>query len=333
MGLLNNDELNYFNKTYKSQLRNKQILNILFGTFSLIIGILGIVIRKEISYYFGAAPIILLFTASTLILFGVGSMLYYYLQYNRYFEYEHINNIDENEILNELEILKIEILSLKNAENKQDINDNINESINKIISQNLDNTKFIESLEAKFGNNISYETRTRRILKDIDSIDTRISREITRLTKSANINLAFGTVVTLFAVSFLGYEILYKEKEYNNLTSLLSHYIPRVSFVILIEVFAFFFLKIYKATLFDIKYYNNEKTNIDFKIIALKSAIANQDDELIKTVIEVFLTTERNFKLQKGESTIELEKEKIATKNELNLIEYFKEFIKINKDK
>ncbi|MBI5525005.1 MAG: hypothetical protein HY897_01580 [Deltaproteobacteria bacterium] len=42
----------------------------------------------------------------------------------------------------------------------------------------------------------------------------------------------------------------------------LSHYVPRITTVTFIEVFAFFFLKLYRASLIEIKFYQNELTSL-----------------------------------------------------------------------
>lgn len=94
----------------------------------------------------------------------------------------------------------------------------------------------------------------------------------------------------------------------------LISFIPRLSVSIFIELFSFFFLRMYKRNLDEIKYLNNERTNIELKLIALESAILNKDDEntLGKILIELS-KTERNFILKKGESTVEVEKEKLES--------------------
>ena len=111
------------------------------------------------------------------------------------------------------------------------------------------------------------------------------------------------------------YEVFATEVDFSDSVKLLSHYLPRLSLIIFIEIFAFFFLRLYKASLFDIKYFNNEKTNIDFKIISLNVAILKQNDTLIQTTINELVKTERNFKLGKEESTVELEQLKTEKEN------------------
>lgn len=157
----------------------------------------------------------------------------------------------------------------------------------------------------------------------------RLRYEIKRLTRSANVNLAFGSVSTIAALCFLGYEIFNQKSDFANLNQLLSYYIPRISIVIFVEVFAFFFLKIYKANLADIKYFNNELTNIDMKLIGMQIAVQNKSKVDLKFTIDTLLNTERNFILKKDDSTIELEREKIESSYSKNIVEALKELVKL----
>jgi hypothetical protein len=91
---------------------------------------------------------------------------------------------------------------------------------------------------------------------------------------------------------------------------IVAHYVPRLSLIVFAELFAYFFLKLYKEGLADIKYYQNELSNIDLRLTALKAALTTRDNEILKIVIGELAKTERNFVLKSGESTVELEKYK-----------------------
>ena len=74
--------------------------------------------------------------------------------------------------------------------------------------------------------------------------------------------------------------------------------------------------------------FNNEKTNIDFKIISLKAALNIGDDKVIQIMLEELIKTERNFKLSKDESTVELEKAKNDTNNNQILVQLLEKLYK-----
>jgi hypothetical protein len=97
----------------------------------------------------------------------------------------------------------------------------------------------------------------------------------------------------------------------NTVSAVISYYIPRISVVVFIEVFAFFFLRLYKIGLDDVKYYQNELTNVELKLRALSEALKSGEAPTITLVITELAKTERNFVLKKGESTVGLENAKL----------------------
>ncbi|MBC7907244.1 MAG: hypothetical protein H7Y60_10925 [Rhodospirillaceae bacterium] len=86
-----------------------------------------------------------------------------------------------------------------------------------------------------------------------------------------------------------------------------KYYLPRGGMVLLVEVLAFFFLRLYRRTLDEIKYVHNELTNVESRILALANAVNMNDGKLVAACIQALVKTERNFVLKKGETTIELE--------------------------
>lgn len=147
----------------------------------------------------------------------------------------------------------------------------------------------------------------------------RVEREIVSLSGRANINLFIGAITTVFGIGMLAYMLIYGGFTYSETTSLtgnvltdyMLYYIPRLSIVIFIEVFSYFFLRLYRANLNDIKYFQNELTNIESKLTALNIAVHSNDHLMIKSVVDSLLATERNFVLKKGETTIDLEVSKM----------------------
>ena len=312
-------------------MRNRYSLTIIIGVLTAISGAILLIIREDIAYGLKLErPITISITASVLLLYGIGFLLYAYLQYNKRIEFQVSDfSTDNQSIREELELLKLELLKYRNKDAHSTVDEEeISGLIKRLINQNLESEQFLKTVESKFGNQIINEQKINRINKDFESINQRIGFEINRLSKSANINLVFGSLSTMFAIGFLGYEVIYNPVKFTELIPLLSHYIPRISIVIFVEVFAFFFLKIYKTNLSDIKYFHNEKTNIDLKLIAIKSAISSKNEAIIQLVIEELAKTERNFILKKGESTIELEKERIDIRNSKNIIDTLKDIIK-----
>jgi hypothetical protein len=150
----------------------------------------------------------------------------------------------------------------------------------------------------------------------------RLNQEITELGRRGAINLIIGIITTAVGVSYLGY-IVYSSMGDGEDFGWKSgvHTLLRVSIALFIQIFAYFFLRLYKTSLEDIKYYQNEITNIESRWLAL-AAIDLKNDALLKLVVDSLIKTERNFVLKKGESTLGLERERLE-KNEI--IELVKE--------
>lgn len=293
--------------------RNKKYL--LYGIILTVVG-LSIFLMKElilnyINYKFSITFVVIGIIS---LGFGIGLLLYRYLQTGlSKNSFESINS--NSSIRNEIEELRLEILKLRKKGGSLNETENLNEVINNIINNTL-SVDFISSkIDKVYSEEALEKSKIRQLYQGFENLGYRIEGELARLRRSANLNLVIGTLTTSMAIMALGYEAFRTNLDFTDTVKLLAHYLPRLSLVVFIEIFAFFFLKLYKANLQDIKYFNNEKTNIDFKIISFKTAIHQENQELIKLTVEELIKTERNFKLNKNESTVELENIKFEKEN------------------
>jgi hypothetical protein len=137
----------------------------------------------------------------------------------------------------------------------------------------------------------------------------RLGSEILNLRRQARTNLLLGIATTAIAVLILAGLAFYTDMKMEQpyWLSALKTYLPRVTLAIFIQVFGFFFLRLYRAGLADIKYYQNELTNVESLTIALSAALALEDAEVAEAVLTRLSMIERNFILKVGESTVELE--------------------------
>ncbi|MDX6529350.1 MAG: hypothetical protein QOH41_1640 [Blastocatellia bacterium] len=157
----------------------------------------------------------------------------------------------------------------------------------------------------------------------IGSIRGRLIGELKDLAKRGNLNLTIGILTTVGAASALFWGLIATQPLANEtqVTALVRHYVPRVSFAIFIEVFSFFFLRLYKSSLEDIKYYHNELTNLDSRLLALEIAMKQQSQDALNPILLGLLNTDRNYVLRSGESTVELEKVRADQQYMRNLID------------
>lgn len=96
-------------------------------------------------------------------------------------------------------------------------------------------------------------------------------------------------------------------------------FVSRLSVVIIIEIFAYFFLNLYRGGLQEIKYFRNEITNVMSQQIALRAAILKKDKTTIASIVLKLADTERNFVLKKGESTVALAQNRLDREQDTQL--------------
>jgi hypothetical protein len=255
-----------------------------------------------------------------LILIGTGSFLYVYLQGG--FSKESLESTESNsQFLKQLEKLRVDLTQKLEESQTIKIDDSkvreaIDYKIDKITTESL-----FEQIKNKYEDRLVSDMKFNALDQELEYLKRRIERETARTSRNGNINLLIGFFTTFMAIFFLGYSLLENSNNHETTNSFIFHFIPRLSLSIFIELFSFFFLRIYKKNLDDIKYLNNERTNIDLKLIALRASIIYNDTDSTKVVIEDLSKTERNFVLKKGESTVEIEKNKTDNQTNDKLIE------------
>jgi len=314
----NFDDRRYINENLKYEYyQNKQKRKLIGYIF---IG-LGIITYIALKFFIEIQNIYSTLSGLILITGGLVILLLNYLQSDTaiFINGENISNNTNNILILELEELKLEFQKFRKKAGILDDDQNIDKTINNIIDRTFNKEFIQDKIEKTFSQNAVKSSRLDNLINEFEKTSYRINDELNRLRKSANLNLVIGSLSTTIAIVALTYEVFFSEIDFKETIGLLSHYIPRLSLVVFIEIFAFFFLKLYKSNLLEIKYFNNEKTNIDFKLITLKTALFQEDTEMIKLCLTELIKTERNFILKKDETTVEIEKFK-SDKNDNQII-------------
>ena len=166
----------------------------------------------------------------------------------------------------------------------------------------------LREAEARFGATAAKTNRLLELRALGERTKERLLDEVVALSRRSNLNLIIGIITTVAAVALLGYIVLSGSIDGSDWRTLLPGYVLRLSLVVFIEIFAFFFLRMYQLNLQEIKYFQNELTSIEAKFIALEAAIAEGDAESTRTLIAQLGSVERNQILQQGQSTVELER-------------------------
>lgn len=160
------------------------------------------------------------------------------------------------------------------------------------------------------------------------SLESKLEAYIIRLSRNANMNLLIGIITSGLAVIML-FVLLFGNPGTSATTEeLLQYYIPRVSVAVFIEVFSFFFLKLYRGNLADARYFENERTNVKSKLLAYRTAYLLEDKEQLSKALDALLATERNFVLKKDETTVGLKKAQLQHEHESQIISAFASILK-----
>ncbi|WP_049538588.1 hypothetical protein [Vibrio harveyi] len=177
------------------------------------------------------------------------------------------------------------------------------------------NAEATEIYLEKLKNEIKESEYRLDIYKRGQSTLERIYKEIDALGRRGTVNLVLGVITALSGVITLSFFVLAKEGTHTSLGEFAMEFLPRLSIVLIIEVFSYFFLRLYKTSLSEIKYFQNEATNIEHNFVALEAAIYINDKELINKCVHTFLAVERNPIMEKNQTTRELIQESSDTQN------------------
>ncbi|MFI8980461.1 hypothetical protein [Ectopseudomonas khazarica] len=149
---------------------------------------------------------------------------------------------------------------------------------------------------------------------------SRLKAEVESQSSRGNINLFLGIITTLAGISVLGYSVL-TAPDVRDGVELASHFIPRLSLVLIIEIFSYFFLRLYKQSLDEIKYFQNEITNVESRYLGLRLACEMSIEEGVANTVNQLISTERNFVLEKGQTTTQLELKRLDHEKGRNAME------------
>ena len=294
---------------------------ILAGVAYFVLGFLGLILKDDFIHYYNAKPIFVTTISVALLLTGIGSILYVYLQ-GGFSNREMLERSEINrDYLRQFERLRNELTHKLNEDNKVPVDEKKLQSIIDAKIDKITNETLFNQIKSKYEDRLVADIKTQSLEDELISIKERIERDTARISRNSNINLTIGFFTTFMAIFFLGYSLLGVSHTSETTQSFIFHLVPRFTLSLFIELFSFFFLRIYKRNLEDIKYLNNERTNIDLKLISLRTAIVHNDTEALKSVIVELSKTERNFILKKDESTVDVEKSKLDKLSSDKLLE------------
>jgi hypothetical protein len=225
-----------------------------------------------------------------------------------------IFNNSGQKISNDIKLKKLEqeIIELKKKRYNFKLEDEDIDNIYEKAISNLDN-RIISKLECKIQKN-NEDTLFDKFHKLSESTTTRLKKELESLKMRASTNLGIGSFIAVLGIVILVVLIMINGNSTNTINNVIPFFIsflPKLSIVLVVEFFSFFFLKLYKENLKEIKYYQNELTNVECIMMSTKLGILLENDSMISVSSNRLVNTERNFILKKDETTVEIEKQRL----------------------
>lgn len=263
-------------------------------------------------------PLVISFLTS----FGAGVYVFRYLNKSDYSHSEdyQLRNIED-------------LIAVSMDKQRKAIFDKVLKKDDTVQAENLAKEVFQEKIDSLTKEEISEKIRNEfkdealvkvkfeKVEKELSKIRYRIDAQIRTTNRYAIINLTIGIITTFLVIAFLGLSLLNVNTAKFSSSDYLIHFVPRISLSILIELFAYFFLRLYNKNLDEIKYWNNELTNIETKGIAIIGILLQDDKATFSKLALKIFDTERNFVLKKGESTVELERSRMSDYSNNHLLE------------
>ena len=158
-------------------------------------------------------------------------------------------------------------------------------------------------------NSFYSESPNDRVVSYYESIIESLESEMKAMRRNSSINLIIGIFTSLIGIAVLATAISYSMTHtavgVSDKNVLFYPFISRVTLSLFVELFSFFFLRLYRKNLDDAKYLTNEITNVKMKMLALVCSYEKDLSDVAIGILKNISNTERNFILKKDESTVE----------------------------
>ena len=264
-----------------------------------------------------------------IVVVGASITLLQYLAQDQPTSRERLDAKTDNAALRATDILLEErIASLENKEigiSEQARDDIVGSMVRNASTRLVD---MVDSeLESRYGSARDTLRKISFLEVNVEESTERLRQEIRALLRRGNLNLVLGTLATVIAISVLVYTAILTVGKQGNTSDILQGYLIRVSLVLFIQIFGFFFLRLYRVSLSDIKYFQNEIINMQQQWLSLKYALLSEDKDTAKNIANILASTERNFILRKGETTIDFERLKFDHNDHKELLSGLKSLL------
>lgn len=190
--------------------------------------------------------------------------------------------------------------SVLSESERSEIISNISSTVESHLNESL-----LSKIEEKYGSAIHSEKLSGHAEKALTGTISRLKKYAEDLSSKASVNLAYGIGATIGAIGIL-ILVLFNASAPDNANNIdtVFYYTSRLFLVLLVQGVSIFFLNLYKTTLNNVLYINNEITNYEAKRDSLAVTLKLGDKETTSAMLVSLSATERNFTLKKGETSI-----------------------------
>lgn len=227
---------------------------------------------------------------------------------------DHISS--RSEVLNKKDRLVNNVEDLYNAAKLSSFESTLERYIKKLSEKRL---AIEDKLQSRTADDIEDDSSLDKMRLLIKVMTSRLENEITQLSKRGDIYIIIGSILTIAAGYILYLSmggLQYSGDDVRGVYALgfTKHELlvmsVKISIVFFVEVFAFYYLRLYREIIKDVKYYRNEITNIEARLLALYAIDSSKHSEALNGLVDELSKVERNFVIDKKHTTVELEKSK-----------------------
>lgn len=138
--------------------------------------------------------------------------------------------------------------------------------------------RVVAELGENLTESLSESARVREVRMAFKTGQAQLEQEVMGLSRRSAVNLAIGSGITCVAASLLLYLIWGQDKEIGTWQGMVHFYVPRITAIIFVEVFGFFFLRLYRETLAEMRSCQREQINLILKYAAIETAWASSEE-------------------------------------------------------
>lgn len=178
------------------------------------------------------------------------------------------------------------------------------------IGSSVDAIDDFSGVESSGGNSTDLDWQT-----ILGASRMRLKNETRRLSTRSTLNLMAGVFFSGVSIAALFYLVLQKidiASSTSGASEIFRIYVPRFSVVLLVQLLATFFLRMYVRNEQDILKNKNELTNIELRMAAI-SLLRTKGSGVSKIQLEL-IKEERNFVLKKNEKSMLEDKDEVVMK-------------------